>query len=266
MLIAKKSMVESELDALKSMIAFNEQNKDQAQKTTGELQAKLNASTAQTANKTQGAGQALTNCLSSRSGSNSTGTSAECKDYGKAKDDAVTASFQQAQIQSEYESAQFLLNSKGQFNTFLGARVHALERELASINAELNATSQVHLGGLADSREFHNLNALLNETEQHLDDNWLQFEYDSDSSHINTQQDTSSLNVAVGIGVGAPGIESFEGGVNYGKGTTDLKQALNSATLKISGSVLRVVIKRPWFKPSLFADPSLSFVSCFYII
>ena len=261
MLIAKKSMAESERDALKSMITFNNQNKAQSEKATSQLETKLGAATNQTTNKTNEAGQALTNCLSSNSNSTSNGTTSQCQDYQKAKSDAVTASFQQAQVKSEYESAQFLLNSKGQFNGFLGARVDALERELASLNAQLNASSNVHLGGLADSREFQNLNKLFNETEQSLDDNWLEFEYDSDSSHINTQQDTSSLNIAAGIGIAAPGVASFDGGFSYGKGTTDLKQALNSASLKVSGSILRVVIKRPWFKPSLFSDPSLSFVS-----
>jgi len=259
MLIAKKSMVESERDALKSMITFNNNNKVQAEKATSQLESKLNASTAQTTNKTNEAGQALTNCLSSDSNSN--GTSSQCQNYHKAKADAVASSFQQAQVKSEYESAQFLLNSKGQFNSFLGARVETLERELASLTAQLNSSSEAHLGGLADSREFQNLNKLFNETEQSLDDNWLEFEFDSDSSHINTQQDTSSLNIAAGIGIGVPGAASFDGSFNYGKSSTDLKQALNSASLKVSGSILRVVIKRPWFKPSLFSDPSLSFVS-----
>ena len=261
MLIAKKSMAESERDALKSMIIFNNQNQNQSANATSQLKTKLDAATTQTVNKTSDAGQALTSCIHSNSNSTTNRTTSQCQDYRRANADAVTASFQQAQVKSEYESAQFLLNSKGQFNSFLTARVDTLERELASLNAQLNASSNVHLGGLADSREFQNLNKLFNETEQSLDDNWLEFEYDSDSSHINTQQDTSSHNIAAGIGIGAPGIASFDGGFNYGKGTTDLKQALNSASLKVSGSVLRVVIKRPWFKPSLFSDPSLSFVS-----
>jgi len=261
MLIAKKSMVESERDTLKSMIIFNDQNRNQAEKVTSHLEAQLNASTAQASNKTNETGQALTSCLSSNSNLTFNSTTSQCRNYQKAKDDAVTASFQQAQVKSEYESAQFLLNSKGQFNTFLGARVETLERELASLNAQLNSSSVAHLGGLADSREFQNLNKMLNETEQSLDDKWLEFEYDSDSSHINTQQDSSSRNIAAGIGISAPGVGSFDGSFNYGRGTTDLKQALNSASLKVSGSILRVVIKRPWFKPNLFSDPSLSFVS-----
>ncbi len=260
MVIAKMSMVESELDALKSMIGFNEQNKQQESKTTSAIEKKLNDSKKNTDNKTQEAGEALNSCLQSQSSNNTGSSQSGCQHYRQAKNDAVTASFQQAQIKSEYESAQFLLNGKGQFNSFLQARIDTLERELNDLNATLSS-SEVHLGGLADSREFQNLNSLLNETEQNLDDNWMQFEYDSDSSHINSEQETSSLNVGVGIGVGVPGIESLDVGGNYGKGTADLKQALNSASMKVSGSILRVVIKRPWFKPSLFSDPSLSFVS-----
>lgn len=267
MLIARKSMLQSELDALQSMVGFNQRNEGQANQTLSNLNNKLNKSTEARENKTAAAANSMMGCMSENAqqsppGSNTTqnsGQSVACNEFKKANADAVSSTFQQAQVKLEYESAAFLLNTKGQFNDFLSMRADSLERQISSIDADLN-TSKPYLGGVADSREFQNLNSILNETEQNLDDAWTAFEYDSDSSHIDTAQDTSSLNVAAGFGVGAPGF-GVQASANYAKGTADLKQALNSANLKVSGELLRVVIKRPWFKPSIFTDPALSFVS-----
>ena len=48
---------------------------------------------------------------------------------------------------------------------------------------------------------------------------------------------------------------------HFSYGSTDFQQDLNRASIKVSGELLRVTIKRPWFRPSLFENPSLFFVS-----
>ena len=270
------------------MVTFNNQNKQQSEDTVNNLQHKLDKSSEIKENKTQEAGTSLSGCMSenaeqappSPSGGNATGAAGTppssppqsgsgpaCQKYKQANQEAVTATFNEAQVMSELESARFLLNSKGQFNSFLQTRVNNLEVEISSIDADLNE-SKPYLGEVADSREFRDLNSILNETEQSQDDGWLAFSYDSDSSHIDSDQETKSIAVSANLGAGitaslgghAIGV-GVQAGVNVGIGTADLKQALNSANLKVSGELLRVVIKRPWFRPSLFLDPSLSFVS-----
>ena len=264
MLVARKSMLQSELDSLNTMVTFNTRNEAQANKTLKALEDKLNSTSQERDNKTRAASSSLAECVSSNanqsdSGNTSSKSTPECNKFKQANGDAVTATFNQAQVRSEYESAAFLLNTKGQFNDFLSSRANSLKREIASIDVEL-AESKPYLGGVADSKEFRDLNSLLNDTEQNLDDAWTAFEYDSDSSHIDSDQKTKSTTVSAGFGVGGPGL-GIQAAGNYAKTTADLKQALNSANLKVSGELLRVVIKRPWFKPSIFQDPSLSFVS-----
>jgi hypothetical protein len=264
MLVARKSMLQSELEALQSMVRFNERSEGQANETLAQLNTKLNQSTEVRENKTDAAATTMRDCMSENSQQNSSSTSGgstACDKFKDANSDAVSATFQQAQVKLEYESAAFLLNSKGQFNDFLSMRSDSLKRQIQSIDADIDR-SEAYLGGVADSRDFQNLNSVLNETEQNLDDAWTAFEYDSDSSHIHSEEETKSVNVAagIGIGVGEPGFGG-QASANYGKSTADLKQALNSANLKVSGELLRVVIKRPWFKPDIFTDPSLSFVS-----
>lgn len=267
MLLARKSMLQSELDALQSMVRFNKRNEGQANQTLSDLNNKLNQSTEARENKTAAATTAMNDCMSENAqqpppgseSESSTQQSDACNKFKQANADAVSSTFQQAQVKLEYESAAFLLNTKGQFNDFLSMRADSLKRDISSIDADL-AASKPYLGDVADSREFNDLNSVLNATEQNLDDAWTAFEYDSDSSHIDTNQDTSSLNVAAGFSVGTPGF-SVQASANYAKGTANLKQALNSANLKVSGELLRVVIKRPWFRPNIFTDPALSFVS-----
>ena len=270
MLIARKSLLVSERDALESMKTLNSNNAGEANKTLDQLKGKLNISTEQRNNKTQESIASRIQCMKQNSqqsppGGNSSAAqlpdNGPCNKYKQANEDAVTATFQQAQVNSELQSAAFLLHSNKQFNHFLGARVDSLNREIDSIDAELNVTSNVYLGGVVDSNEFRNLEGIRNQTEQSLNDAWTAFEYSSDSSHIKTEQETNSLNVAASIGVTAPKGYGFQASGYYGKGTTDLNQALNSASMTISGELLRVVIKRPWFRPSIFDDSSLSFVS-----
>lgn len=260
MLLAQKSMLESEKSALQSMIDFNKQNQGNSQSNTTlkNLQQKVDTAKSNQENKTNEAMRDRINCINQ--GSNQANSKNDpCINLKASTEGAVDATFQHAQLQSEYFSASFLLQSKGQYNSFLGTRIQALENQLQDIDEMLNNTTP-YLGNIAESREFQDLNKILNETEQNLDDEWEQFEYDSDSSHIDTKQDSNSVNVAAGLGVGAPGF-GVQASANYGKTTTDLQQAVNSASLKVSGEVLRVTIKRPWFKPSIFEDPELSFVS-----
>ena len=269
MLLARKGMLESERDALKTMIDFNNHNRDRAEQTQNQLQGKLNSSTARRDEKTNQSISAMTECMnqSARQQAPNGSTrrpSSKCSKFKQANAEAVTATFQQAQVKFEYESAAFLLNSKGQLNIFLRTRLGSLNKEIKKIEKKLSL-SRPYLGEVVDSREFQDLNSVLNETEQNLDDAWTSFQYDSESSRTQTDTETNSWNVAVGLGVGGK-VFGVQVSAHYGESTTDMRQSFNSANLKVSGQLLRVTIKRPWFKPSIFENPSLSFVSLASII
>ena len=264
MLLAKKSLVESEIDTLKTMISFSSVNQGKANATLDALKQNVDTATNLRDNKTREAIEARRECLR-QSAENTTTNNTQtkggaCSKLKDATEDAVDSAFTQAQANSQYLTASFTLQSKEQFNSFLGSRVSALEKELQEIESDLQST-EPYLGPIAQSHEFENLNKLLNETEQNLDDEWLQFEYDSDSTHVNTSQESKSVNVAVGLSVGIPSGFGLGLGVNVGKNNVDLKQAISNADLKVAGEVLRVNIKRPWLKPSIFDDSTLLFVS-----
>ena len=92
---------------------------------------------------------------------------------------------------------------------------------------------------------------------------WLDFSYDSEEYQSQQTYDTYSRSAGVYGGVKVLGIinigRASVGGGMYG---TDLQTEMSRATLKAKGKLLRVHIKRPWFKPSVFDDRNLEFVSC----
>lgn len=262
MLIAKRSMLQSEVDTLDATLRFTSEGKDKAEQATNAMERTVNYTSERRDNATKAAVNARNDCMSKRASNQSTSTSGENNPCTKAKEEAnsaVDATFQNAQASSEYFSASFLLKSNAKFQGFMNSRKSALKRQITEINNQLDnlKPGQVYLGEIAESSD---LKAISEQGEQNLDDQWLKFDYNSDSTHIDTVQDTSSFSVSAGVsanfGVGSIGLSGY-----YGKATSEMKSALNSANLQASGELLRVFIKRPWFKPSLFENPILNFVS-----
>lgn len=262
MLIAKRSMLQSELETLNATIRFTSQGQDKAEQATNAMEQRVNYTSEQRDNATKTAIDARNECMSKKA-TNKTSTKRgkkdPCNTFKEAANSAVDATFQNAAASSEYFSASFLLKSNKQFQSFMDSRINALERQISEINNQLEhlKPNQVYLGEIAESPD---LKAINDTGEQDLDSQWLKFDYSSDSTHIDTEQDTSSL--AVGAGVSANfGKGSIGLAGHYGKGTSEMKNAFNSANLQASGELLRVFVKRPWFKPSLFDNPILNFVS-----
>ena len=266
MLIAKRSMLQSELETLNATIRFTSQDQDKAEQATNAMEQRVNYTSERRDNATKAAIDARNECMSKKtinrpSTSTNIGKKDPCNTFQQAANSAVDATFQNAAASSEYFSASFLLKSNKQFQGFMDSRINALQRQISEINDQLEhlKPNQVYLGEIAESS---NLKAINNTREQDLDSQWLKFDYSSDSTHIDTEQDTSSLAIGAGLsasnGKGNIGLSG-----HYGEGTSEMKNAINSANLQASGELLRVFIKRPWFKPSLFDNPMLDFVSTY---
>ncbi len=263
MVLAKKSLVEAEVSTLKTMISFSNITTKEVEGTLQELNDTIAVAKLEQENKTKEAMIAKYECL--KQNITQQQQSNVCSNFKILTEQAVDSTFTKAQASAQYQSAAFTLNSEQKFNSFLNARISSLQQELSELESELRHTKP-YLGPIADSRDFQNLNKLLNESDENLDDNWLQFEYDSSSSHVNNSQESNSVNVATRLSAGYPLGLSFGLGVNVNKAETDLRRAISSANVKVSGELLRVSVKRPWFKPSIFEDLTLSFVSiiCLY--
>ena len=183
------------------------------------------------------------------------GKNASSKDCGKfqnAQESTTKALFQQANNYSEWQTLDFFLNSTSSLGSALQDQIDQLNQELGVLESQLIDTFG-YLGDIAESKqlEFSNL------TDNGRDDEWLQFNFDSQSSEEDTEKESTSFHVATSFSYAG----LFSVGGSYGHTEANYAASIASARLKASGELLRVQILRPWFRPTLFEDPSLSFVS-----
>ena len=101
--------------------------------------------------------------------------------------------------------------------------------------------------------------AIANLSDTYKDDNWLEFSFDSTEDYGNTDQSSSSESISASGGIH---ILFFHIGGSYthSKQTSHFDQQLASSQMKAKGKLLRVNVKRPWFKPEVFEDPQLNYV------
>ena len=95
----------------------------------------------------------------------------------------------------------------------------------------------------------------------HREDQWMQFAFDSEKQQSQSTYNSYSYTAGgssgakvLGINLGsASGRNSFYG--------SHFQKEMRQSNLKVKGKLLRVFIKRPWFKPEVFDDRNLEFVS-----
>ena len=111
------------------------------------------------------------------------------------------------------------------------------------------------MGGILDADQL----AIANLTDTYKDDNWLEFSFDSTSDYAHTDQSSSYESIS-----SSGGLHLFffhiGGSYTHTKQTSHFDQQLASSQMKARGKLLRVNIKRPWFRPEVFEDPQLNFV------
>ena len=103
-----------------------------------------------------------------------------------------------------------------------------------------------------------------NVIESNKEDSWTQFEYNSDemesskdSDYSKTVSSWTTKRVSTNIFTSSTRTTT----TTITKGRTRLEEEMAEASLKVKGKLLRVHIKRPWFKPEIFDDRNLDFVS-----
>ena len=180
----------------------------------------------------------------------------KCPNYDqKARDlltklsDAATAmADREDYILNPNTKSNYLLNLKNQKDNLIEQQTRLLD-----IVGKLNPS----IGGILDADQL----AIANLSDTYKDDNWLQFSFDSRSDFQKAQSSSSHEFTSAGGGVH---ILFFHIGGSYthSKDTSHFDQKLASSQMKAKGKLLRVNIKRPWFKPEIFEDPTLNYVCC----
>ena len=261
MVLAQMGKAQTAKDALLNMIDYNSNITDPNSLLQG-LQDKVDAAVQTREGTTQNATSLLIQCLRQQDSDKTVSNDDDpCKKSDEANEATVGATFEQAAVQYRHGSTAFVLNKNNKYNSFLQTRVDNLDDELDNIKLELDSAEHNFDDAVLDSDNQKDEVASITDDKVTLDDAWTKFEYDSESSYITTDKHVTAHNTASSIGLYLTDNIGLGLAIQKGKATADLKQAINAASTKVSGELLRVSIKRPWFKPELFEDPSLSFVS-----
>lgn len=267
MLIAQQSLLRSELDTLRAAVSVISESKNQqaAQQTTNVLEQRVNATSDKRNDATEAAVRARNRCMqkqtASGGGESADGEEDPCAQFEQSVDNVQDAAIETAGATAYYFSAAFLLKSNQQYQNYIQARMTALEREISEINTQLDnlEDNQVYLGEIAESISG------LNGREGESLNQWMKFYYNSETTHIRSTETKFGIDIRLGGGVEIPAVASVSRSLNFGFGFAEMRKAFSNAKLQASGELLRVFIKRPWFKPSLFDNSILNYVSLNFV-
>lgn len=182
-------------------------------------------------------------------------TKAACDEYESLKGSAVESLVTQSQAYSNFQFASYFTDSKEDY-------LAKLEEERDDYQSKANRVISLigdagpYLGSIIDDSAL----SAANLTDASRDDAWLQFDFDSSAYRENRAEynrydsRTSSWKAKVFF-VRASGSSRSSSSARH------FSKSVSNSTVKVKGELLRVTIKRPWFKPELFENPELSYVS-----
>ena len=198
-------------------------------------------------------------CISSKSES-------ACEEFESLKGSAVESMISQSQAFSSYQFANLFDQSKDDY-------VQELEKERGKYQDRANKITALmgdagpYLGSLLDDSAL----SVENITDANRDDSWFQFEFDSQSYMENkpfSAQSESVTNqwpakVSVTVKGNTKTVTSIKAGssVVSSRRKYHFERSMSNSTVRVRGELLRVTIKRPWFKPEVFDNPEFTFVS-----
>lgn len=182
--------------------------------------------------------------------------SQKCDDYDHKSEELLQSLSDEATAMANRDD--YLLNprNKDDYLKYLNSQKDELIGQRERLYAMLGEMDPL-MGGILDADQL----AIANMSDTYKDDNWLQFSFDSDSMDERTEESSSYQLTTVSGGVHFLFFH-IGGSYTHSKQTSHFQQQLATSKMKAKGKLLRVNIKRPWFKPEIFEDPTLNFVSC----
>ena len=182
-------------------------------------------------------------------------TQQTCSNYDEQRESAIIAIMEEAEALSTYQYGNYFSDPQ-MFTKYLTQEKGRLQNQLGKIEAQLGISSPF-LGGILDANQL----AVANLSDSNRDNQWLQFDYDHRSFFRDENREKTSQSIQASFSVHFLFFHLGGGSYSYNKNTDDFAQKLASSNMRVKGELLRVNIKRPWFKPDLFDVPDFTFVS-----
>ncbi len=172
-------------------------------------------------------------------------TNDACGDVSKKEDATNNASAAVTEAQTGADNALNELKAYNASNDNMKALVGSIDSDIDNYTSQLETAPKV-LPPIA--AEANNTGAM---TQEELDNNWLSFSFDSETSNTTTVTDSKTYKSALSFS--AKGLFwHASGGASYSRAEQDFAQQMSAADTSISAKVLRVTFSRSWFTPSIF--------------
>lgn len=197
---------------------------------------------------------------------NSVTSKSSCSQYDKPNSDPCSKinNIQQklsqqsadiAQAQTAGNSAINQLTAYTGNNGSMEVIIKQLNDEIAELKRQLS-TAQKPIPPDAEGAKINGTGHL---SSQEIEENWMSFTYDSETSASSTVTSSTTYKAAASLSVGGL-FWSVGGGASYSSSSQDFSKQMKSAQVKVSAKLLRVTIERNWFRPSLFSVSKLQMV------
>ena len=247
--------LQSRLDAIEATIDYVNHIPSSVSSYIHALIANFNTTKSKTKADVQSYIDSMYKCMTDK-----TGIEDDCKRFGGGTDSTIKSLLSEANAFARSAIFSYLSQPNGGYTDSLRSEANRLKGEMSRIYSLLGEASP-YLGGLTDASPL----AIANLTDEYKDDQWLQFEYNSASS--SSRQDDSYEYSSSSTSGGFHFFFFGGGGSSYSQSEERTHEyALATANLTVKGELLRVNIKRPWFKPEIFDDPGLTYVSITIVI
>ena len=243
--------IRSKINAVDIMVNSLENKASEIDGNVGTLLTTYNSSQSTSDGKTEAYMQHQIACLVTDD-ADVDATKTKIDNYDTSKDEALTALTAESASSFNYEFANYFHSSGAEFKNNLLQQKRTLQDEYTRVEGLLTDSSAFEEQLLSSSQlEIADL------TNEKKDDEWFQFEYSSKQFRKSTAEGPS-LSVTSQMH-GAFQYFALAAGIFRPKPT--FSEQLSSSEMTVKGELLRVTIKRPWFKPGLFDDPDLTYVS-----
>ena len=183
-----------------------------------------------------------------------------CPDYETKSQDLLQTFTAEAAAMADRDDYMLNPRNKGDYVNYLNSQKTELNGQRERLFAMLGEMDPL-MGGILDADQL----AIANLSDTYKDDNWLQFSFDSQSDYEHSESSSSHESISASGGVHFLFFH-IGGSYTHTKDKSHYEQQLARSGMKAKGKLLRVNIKRPWFKPEIFEDSTLNFVRCIHMV
>ena len=239
-----------ELEAQKKILLALQAEKPSAElrKEFSALEASLdlsNIALTRFANETE---QLRQNCLISRIRANGTLETEDCKRYAEASGKALDTVSDNMELYANVHDIGSQVNSYQQAREALNETAIQIDEQIKALKKRLT-NSGIKFSHLARDAQH------AADTQEELDSKWLSFSFDSKKDTSSSFSTASAKSSRIAGRFSARKLFwSVKSSFSHSRSRSEARflATMNNAQTSVSGELLRVTIKRPWFRPSLF--------------